>query len=87
MAHEVRLSRPARKQLDAIPRADYLRLHEAIRGLSDAPRTDGCVKLGDDLYRIRSGAYRIVYAVLDAERTVLVVKVARRSEKTYRGLA
>ena len=37
--------------------------------------------------RIRVGDWRIVYGVSDRERRVIVVRIARRSEKTYRNLS
>lgn len=86
MAYQVHLARPAQKQLDTISREDYRRIYKKLDDLVNRPRPSGCVKLADDLYRIRCGAYRIIYFVLDSEQTVLVVKVARRSEKTYRNL-
>ncbi|MBI4249459.1 MAG: type II toxin-antitoxin system RelE/ParE family toxin [Elusimicrobia bacterium] len=87
MACQVLLARPAQKQLGGIPHDDYRRIYDKLRNLADTPRPYGCAKLGDDLYRIRCGAYRIIYSILDEEKTVLIVKVARRSEKTYRNLA
>ena len=81
MPYQVRLARPVPKQLDAIPRADYRRIYDRLKALADVPRPDGCVKLDENFYRIRCGAYRIVYSVLDPEQTVLIVKIARRSEK------
>lgn len=87
MAYQVRLARPTQKQLNAIPREDYRRIYGRLKDLVDTPRPHGCVKLADDLYRIRCGAYRILYSVMDSEQTVLITKVARRSEKTYRNLA
>jgi len=59
---------------------------EAMRSLRDEPRPTGCVKLADVLYRIRQGQYRIIYAVFDADVVVVVCKVARRTESTYRDL-
>jgi mRNA interferase RelE/StbE len=39
------------------------------------------VKLaGSDDYRLRVGVYRIVYAVDDAERVVIVARIAHRRE-------
>jgi mRNA interferase RelE/StbE len=53
----------------------------AIDALADAPRPPGVVKLaGRDDYRVRVGDYRIVYAVDDAERLVLVARIAHRRE-------
>ena len=82
--YEIRLGKAVQKQLDAIRREDYRHIYEKLRKLSEEPRPEGCVKLDLDLFRIRSGAYRVIYSVLDDQRIVLIVKVARRSEKTYR---
>ncbi len=40
----------------------------------------------ENLYRVRVGNYRIVYAVFDTEVVVLVCKIARRTEGTYRDI-
>ena len=37
-------------------------------------------------YRVRVGNYRVIYVVLDNEGVVIIARVARRSESTYRGL-
>jgi mRNA interferase RelE/StbE len=45
------------------------------------PRPFGVVKLaGRDDYRIRVGDNRVVYAVEDAERLVLIARIAHRRE-------
>ncbi len=57
------------------------RIEVAIDALSTEPRPRGAVKLaGRDDFRIRVGEYRIVYAVDDAERLVLVARIAHRRE-------
>ena len=57
------------------------RIASAIDGLAIDPRPRGAVKLaGRDDFRIRVGDYRIVYAVGDAERLVLVARIAHRRE-------
>jgi mRNA-degrading endonuclease RelE of RelBE toxin-antitoxin system len=35
-------------------------------------------------YRIRVGDYRVIYLVLDDQQVIVVARVARRSETTYR---
>ena len=53
----------------------------AIDALAANPRPVGCVKLaGRDDYRIRFGDYRIVYAVDDGARLVIVARIAHRRE-------
>lgn len=57
------------------------RVGEAIDGLAAEPRPRGAVKLaGRDDFRIRVGDYRIVYAVDDKKRLVLVARIAHRRE-------
>jgi mRNA-degrading endonuclease RelE of RelBE toxin-antitoxin system len=41
---------------------------------------------GAGMVRLRVGDYRVIYLVLDDERVVIVARVARRNEGTYRGL-
>ncbi|MBI4770343.1 MAG: type II toxin-antitoxin system RelE/ParE family toxin [Chloroflexi bacterium] len=74
------------KQLARIPQPLAERLARAIRDLRSSPRPAQAKALGQELYRLRLGDYRIVYAVFDSEQVVFVGKVARRSEQTYRDL-
>jgi hypothetical protein len=49
---------------------------QRIRALADDPRPASCEKLsGQERYRIRQGAYRVIYEIGDARPIVLVVKV------------
>ncbi len=63
------------------------RLDTKIRSLAEDPRPPGCkiLKSGryDNLYRIREGDWRILYAVEDARVIVLILDVVRR-DKAYR---
>jgi mRNA interferase RelE/StbE len=59
---------------------------DTMRSFCTEPRPYGCEHLQDYLYRVRVGEYRIIYAVFDAEVVVVVCKVGRRSENTYRNL-
>ncbi len=86
MAYHLKLHRDVERQLKRIPRKDRERLVEAMRSLRDEPRPPGCLMLADMLYRMRVGQYRIVYGVFDREVVVVVCKVARRAESTYRDL-
>jgi mRNA interferase RelE/StbE len=55
------------------------RISTAIDALADEPRPSGAAKLaGRDDYRVRVGDYRIVYAVDDNERLVIVARIAHR---------
>jgi mRNA interferase RelE/StbE len=86
MAYQLKLLAGVEKQLRRLPRAEGERVVETIRSLRDDPRPQGCVHLDEDLYRIRVGRYRILYAVFDDRVVVLVCRVAGRTEATYRDL-
>jgi len=86
MAYKLKLHRDIEKQLSRIPKKQRERLVEAMRSLSVEARPHGCQHLQDELIRIREGQYRIIYAVFDDEVVVVVCKVTRRTEKTYRDL-
>jgi mRNA interferase RelE/StbE len=69
------------KDLRALPKKDVKRILQRIRALVLDPRPLGCEKLsGQERYRIRQGAYRIIYEITDATLLVLVVKVGHRRD-------
>ncbi|HXG36161.1 MAG TPA: type II toxin-antitoxin system RelE/ParE family toxin [Dehalococcoidia bacterium] len=85
--YQVRLSRPVLKALDRLPQHDYLRLKQAIDSLTENPRPLGIEPVKSTPFqRIRVGAYRIVYQIDDHERIIIIVRIARRTERTYKGL-
>jgi mRNA interferase RelE/StbE len=53
-----------------------------MEALRDDPRAPGCEKLAGnrELYRVRQGVYRIVYAIHDEAVVVEVIKVGHRGE-------
>jgi mRNA interferase RelE/StbE len=77
----------AAKELQAIPnKRDRQRIVKRIQGLEDDPKPPGSQKLsGRERYRIRQGAYRIVYSVEKDELVVYVVKIGHRKD-VYRRL-
>ena len=87
MAYEVKLRRAAQKGLDGLQERDYREVAASISGLEENPRPPGVKKLTDSsLWRVRSGRYRVIYAIDDGKRLVTVVRVAKRDENTYKGL-
>ena len=71
----------AARQIEAVRKADRLRIVRKIQALSDEPRPHGSEKLSaEEKYRLRQGSYRIVYSISDADKTVVVVKVGHRRE-------
>jgi mRNA interferase RelE/StbE len=83
--HRVDISPAAQRQLRRLPPGDAARLRGPILALAIQPRPAGVAKLaGTDFWRLRVGDLRIIYLVDDVARLVIVLKVARRSESTYR---
>ncbi len=69
------------KDLRSIPNKEVHRILKRIDALCENPRAEGCVKLSNqEKYRVRQGAYRIVYEIQDNELIILVVKIAHRSQ-------
>ncbi len=80
-SYELAFKRSVAKDLRQFPKQDVKRLLQRIRLLADDPRPPGCQKLsGQERYRVRQGAYRIVYEVDDGVLIVLVVKVGQRRD-------
>ncbi len=71
------------KALNLIPDHDYGKIRDAILALASAPRPHGAKKLENAMYRIRIGRYRVIYSVDDKAREIIILKVAKRDERTY----
>ncbi len=75
-----------KRELRRIHPPDRQRIAEAVQSLADDPRPAGCRQLEADVYRLRVGDYRVIYKVLDTEGVILIGRITRRSESTYRSL-
>jgi mRNA interferase RelE/StbE len=81
----VELAPAAQRQLRKLPADETARLRGPILALARDPRPPRAAMLsGGHFWRLRVGDARVVYAIVEATRTVVVVRVARRSESTYR---
>ena len=80
-SYELRFKKSVAKDLRPLPNSHVKRILQRIRTLANDPRPAGCEKLsGHERYRVRQGAYRIIYEIEDHRLVVLVVKVGHRSE-------
>jgi len=62
-----------------IPKKDVARILQRMKALQEDPRPVGSEKLsGQERYRVRQGAYQIVYEITDEHLVVTVVKVGHR---------
>lgn len=81
VSYNLIIKRSAEKDFKPIPKEDRKRLIMKIRQLSVEPRLVGAEKLkGQEYWRIRQGDYRIVYAIDDTSKTVVVERVGHRKE-------
>ena len=82
MAYRIEFSKRALRKFEALPIAVQNHLKPIISSLSNDSRPARArnVKELDMCYRLRSGNYRIVYAVRDDVLLVLVLTVADRRE-------
>lgn len=81
MTYTLEILRTAQKQLAKIASQERVRIVSAIRNLAEDPRPDGAMKLtGRPAWRIRIGAYRVIYEIQDNQLRVLVIEVGHRRE-------
>jgi mRNA interferase RelE/StbE len=85
--YEIELSRIALKHLAKIPKRELIRIQDRIDSLAKEPRPADIKKIqGDDnLYRIRSGNYRILYRIFDEKIQILIVDIDHRKD-AYKGI-
>ncbi len=87
MSYKVIVRPAAEKFILRLNESDYRAIVERLRSLVEEPRPPAVKKLaGTSLWRIRVRDFRIVYSVNDGERVVKILRIARRSEDTYKGL-
>jgi mRNA interferase RelE/StbE len=87
----VDLTPAAMRQLRRLRGDDLVAIRGAILALGADPYPSGARKLvAVDLWRIRlrihGAPWRIVYQVREAQQLVVVTRVVRRDEATYRGI-
>jgi len=79
--YSLEIKKSAYKEIRKLPKTAIAPIVEAIGKLADDPRPPGCKKLtGEEKYRLRVGAYRILYTIEDQKLVVYVVRVAHRKE-------
>ncbi len=81
--YRLKLTSRAQRELDKVTAEDLRCIVAALQQLGGNPRPAGSKKLRDTIYRIRTGDWRIIYAVFGKDSLVIVGKIARRSKNTY----
>jgi mRNA interferase RelE/StbE len=85
--YRIEISSTAEKALKKIPKKDLIKIIESIQILAINPFPEGCRKLAGEecTYRIRQGAYRIIYEVEGKNLKVLILKIGHRKD-IYRNI-
>lgn len=86
MAYRVELAPAAQRDFRRLPTEAQARLTAPIQAQQENPRPSGVRKLRgeESTWRIRVGPYRVVYDIYDERALVVILRVARRNETTYR---
>lgn len=82
MKYTVRMNSRTCKELARLPGDMHRRVIRKLDALEANPRPVGVEKLSgtEDLYRVRVGDWRIVYAIRDRELVVIVIRIGHRRE-------
>jgi mRNA interferase RelE/StbE len=82
MKYQVVLKPAAQRKLRKLPYAVQKDLINLLERLSEDPRPRGCKKLKgrQNLYRVRSGEYRVIYGIEDSALIVRVINLGHRRD-------
>ena len=80
--YEVEISHSAERQLRRLPRKDQVRVVRVMQARAVDPIPRGARKLSgfDDVFRVRTGRYRILYSVSRRTVVIVVLKVGQRRD-------
>lgn len=78
----IKFKKSAVKELHKLPNKEVLRITNLISGLSEDPRPPGSKKLKayKNLWRVRSGNYRIIYDIEDQILVIEILEVVNRKD-------
>lgn len=80
--YQLKIKKSAEKELAALSLDTILSIRDRIRLLSNNPFPPGHKKLKGfkNLYRIRSGVYRIIYSIQHGELLIEIIKISHRKD-------
>ena len=80
--YSIVFARSARRELERLNDPLSSRILKRIESLASSPRPSGCRKLEgpENLWRVRVGDYRIIYAVDDLTRMVDITCIRHRRD-------
>lgn len=79
---QIIMKRQPEKMLRRLPQNLGRRLDRAILSLIDNPQPANAKKLvgHDNLYRLRIGDWRVIYAIKDDQLIILIIRIAPRGD-------
>ena len=83
MMYSIVLNKSAQKELSKLPTTIVKKIATVIDDLANNPRPVGAKKLEaqkNELWRVRSGDYRIVYSIEDVVKVVEIQKIGHRKD-------
>ena len=89
MMYRVKIPKTVHHEIERLPGNIRQRVKKTIAGLAFEPRPPNAGELEDELagfWRIKLEDHRIIYSIDDDVITVEVVRVTKRTPKTYVGL-
>ena len=83
--YKIQFDNSAYKELEKLEKNMVNRIWVKIKSLAENPRPPRCKKLnvGENLWRIRVGDYRVIYGISDTIRIVTITEVKNR-KNAYR---
>jgi mRNA interferase RelE/StbE len=82
MPYTIEFKNSALKELRKLPKEFSEQIARDINDLSKNPRPHGHKKLegNENLYRIRSGNFRVIYQIQDKMLIILIIRIGDRKE-------
>lgn len=85
MIYKIVIERKAQKEAEKIPTKYRSQIDETIISLSSNPRPFGSKKLTEkEGYRVRVGNYRILYAVDNEAKVIVIYRIKIKGKSTYK---
>ena len=81
--YTITITNSALKELQSLQKAVVKKIEKSISSLALNPRPSGAKKLkgnNENLYRIRSGDYRVIYSVNDEIKIVDIRRIGHRKD-------
>lgn len=82
MPYQILITKSAEKEIEHLPKKTIINIDKAILALAHNPRPSGYTQLKNskNIFRIRTGNYRIIYAIEDTIKIVEIRKVGHRKD-------